>query len=270
MAYQFSRMPRLIVFGCSFTYQNYPTWADILSLSFDSYENYARGGAGHRYILTALQQRLMRGDITPDDTIIVQWSSSYRFDAYKEGKWTCRGGVHFNDDISKFAELCWDIPSAMLETLTCIISAINMLEQHGAKWYMCQLDGLDQDQRFKELSGHDDLISNARRYIDTYKDRWATSPMHDFCLSTDLAYKQWLEPDGSLFLDMHPTPYMGYRWMLECLMPTVPLLPLARTVESFQRRFDRCITRSDIAKEFGDHDWHCSDYIRDERYLDAA
>jgi hypothetical protein len=37
---------RLFTFGCSFTKNNYPTWADIAGTQFSYYQNWAQPGAG--------------------------------------------------------------------------------------------------------------------------------------------------------------------------------------------------------------------------------
>ena len=43
-------MTRLYVLGCSFSNYAWPTWADMLGLEYDTYENWAFPGLGNRAI----------------------------------------------------------------------------------------------------------------------------------------------------------------------------------------------------------------------------
>lgn len=43
-------MDRLYTFGCSYTSWNWPTWADIMSLEANYYENWGHAGLGNRAI----------------------------------------------------------------------------------------------------------------------------------------------------------------------------------------------------------------------------
>lgn len=261
---------RLIAFGCSFTYQNYPTWADILGLSYDSYENLGRGGAGHRYILTALQHRLLQGDISADDTVVVQWSSSHRFDTYMDGRWLCRGGVVHDREMLDFSVRRWDEDSAMLETLSHIVSAIHILEGMRVRWYMCQLDGLDRDERFAGISRGSGMLARLRSHIDAFSDRWARAPISNHCASSGLPHKEWLENGGVRFFDAHPTPMMSYLWLRDCLAPIMGPMPIPdhAVATSLQARHDACVSSADIARVWHGDDWHNQNYVRDERYLD--
>lgn len=261
---------RLVALGCSFTYQNYPTWADILGLSFDSYENLGRGGAGHRYILTALQHRLLQGDITADDTFVVQWSSSHRFDTYTGGRWQCRGGVVHDHELLDFSLRRWDEESAMLETLSHIVSAVHLLESMRVRWYMCQLDGLDREESFCRDSKGSGMLVRLRSHIDAYSDRWATAPISNYCAASGLPYKEWHETSGAKFLDTHPTPMMSYLWLRDCLAPVMEQRPILEpsVAEALQARHDGCVSSADIARVWHDDDWHNQNYVRDDRYLD--
>ena len=40
-------MGRLFTFGCSFTKYTWPTWADLLGLEFDEFENWGVSGGGN-------------------------------------------------------------------------------------------------------------------------------------------------------------------------------------------------------------------------------
>ena len=88
-------MGRLFTFGCSFTQYKWPTWADILGRQFDYYENWGKAGAGNQYIVNSITEAHLRNKFTPDDTIVVMWTSFLRLDMYTDKN------VNFNNRIYK-------------------------------------------------------------------------------------------------------------------------------------------------------------------------
>jgi hypothetical protein len=80
---------RLFAFGCSMTAYNYPTWADILGYHYPFYENWGKPGSGNNFILSSIIECGERHTFTPDDDIIIMWTSSDRIDFYQFG-WTSK------------------------------------------------------------------------------------------------------------------------------------------------------------------------------------
>ena len=57
-----------------------PTWADMLGLEFDEYENWAFLGLGNRAIAERVAEIHAKNKLTKDDTVIIQWTSHLRHD----------------------------------------------------------------------------------------------------------------------------------------------------------------------------------------------
>lgn len=73
---------KVVVYGCSFSKYNWPTYADILQsdkrLNMDVINN-GRAGAGNDYIFYNVMQDFHDKKLDDADVIIVQWSSILRF-----------------------------------------------------------------------------------------------------------------------------------------------------------------------------------------------
>lgn len=89
---------RLFTFGCSMTYYNYPTWADILGHHYLFFENWGRVGQGNAFILTSIIECDKRNHFTPDDDIIVLWSGIDRIDFYQTNAWRSKLKAYPHND----------------------------------------------------------------------------------------------------------------------------------------------------------------------------
>ena len=87
-------MKRLFTFGCSFTNYYWPTWADIISQDYDYFQNWGKIGGGNKFIYLSLVECHQRNKFTPDDTIMLMWSSQAREDRYIKDEWYTPGPVY--------------------------------------------------------------------------------------------------------------------------------------------------------------------------------
>jgi hypothetical protein len=87
-------MERLFTFGCSFTNYIYPTWADILGIEYDVYDNWALSAGGNHLILYSLSECIARHSISKNDTVYIMWTSLGRDDKFVKDKWVRLGSVH--------------------------------------------------------------------------------------------------------------------------------------------------------------------------------
>ena len=96
-------MKRLFVIGCSHTRYVWPSYADILSLSFDQYQNWGFPGIGNFAIFHRVNEMLDTLNLTEDDTIIIQWTYPHRFDFHKTPNGWYQGGnlIIQNDEVQK-------------------------------------------------------------------------------------------------------------------------------------------------------------------------
>ena len=89
---------RVFCFGCSCTYYEWPTWADILRKDLDiPVQNWGIGGLGNVGIFCRMVQCNVINKFTDEDLIIVVWSSWTREDRYIDGKWHNMGNVHVQE-----------------------------------------------------------------------------------------------------------------------------------------------------------------------------
>ena len=68
-------MTRLYVLGCSFSNYAWPTWADMLGLEYDTYENWAFPGLGNRAIADRVAEIHARNNPNKKRYCYLQWTS---------------------------------------------------------------------------------------------------------------------------------------------------------------------------------------------------
>ena len=138
-----SMKKRLFTFGCSFTNYIWPTWADIVSNDYDYYENWGQIGGGNKYIYFSLIECHQRNCITPDDTVIIMWSSQAREDRFLKGKWHTPGSVYNSDYTDEFIEEYTDTTGYLLDTVTYIQGSYHLLDSIGCKKHFFSMLPLD-------------------------------------------------------------------------------------------------------------------------------
>ena len=95
-------MSRLFVFGCSFSQYMWPTWATIVAydLQLPLY-NFAFAGLGNVGIMHRVMEADMKFKFTPEDKIMIMWTSWSRDDyVQSHGMWKSSGS-RFNDVMTK-------------------------------------------------------------------------------------------------------------------------------------------------------------------------
>ena len=221
-------MSRLFVFGCSFTNYVWPTWADLLSLEFDYYENWGIPGIGNRAILERLTECHIRNKLTKDDTVIVQWSSHLRNDWYKD---------FYNKDIGniegwvvEFESPLWTISEQVykkifserafvLHTLNHIVLAQSLLKSTDCRWFMTSMWDIkslgyeskniwDEYPEFKIYEEH---------IWKDYKNNWLPNLKDTIKKYPQL---QWSFND---VVDNHPSPEQHQIWLNQYLRPKLEL-----------------------------------------------
>ena len=201
---------RLFTFGCSFTQYNWPTWADLLCLEeeFKHSANWGCAGLGNRAIAERVAECSVRAEFTPNDVVIVQWSSHFRHDWMhtkmpidEVSLWRTKGSIfsppnhHIFDEqwIRKF----WDEKAYYIHTLNSIALVQGLLNASGCEWYMTSLNDLskigntvDQDSMFGDFHNPNkkmitvwdiehSMLDYKRSIWDNHADKWI-EPMTDF------------------------------------------------------------------------------------------
>jgi hypothetical protein len=131
---------RLFAFGCSFTNYEWPTWADILGVDYDVFENWGRTGAGNHFILYSIIEAVARNNISEADTVAVMFTNVAREDRFVDGKWLTPGNVYNQLDLSK--ELP-DPTGYFLTNLSVIDAVRRVLDQVGCDYHLMSMVPFD-------------------------------------------------------------------------------------------------------------------------------
>jgi hypothetical protein len=115
---------RFFAFGCSYTHFVWPTWAEIIADDLDiPFENWGMSGSGNQSIQTRLVECELKNELTPEDLVIISWSTWSREDRYLENHWKCGGNIFnnpFYDDV--FVKKYWSWENDILRNATTIHS----------------------------------------------------------------------------------------------------------------------------------------------------
>lgn len=197
-------MPRLFAFGCSYTCYKWPTWADILSLNYDDYQNWARPGAGNHFIFYSLVEAINTQSISKEDTVVIMWTSTIREDTWRKGDWELTGPVHLPASKERlgntFINNCVDPYGYDVKTLPLMDAAYRLLKSLGCEFHFLtgvQLPPLKVDYV-------DPDIPATSAIVETYKE--VLSVTQD-CVKNVIGYSL------PKIKDQHPTPLQYFDYL---------------------------------------------------------
>tara|TARA_E500000318_G_scaffold63037_1_gene58357 strand:- start:882 stop:1571 length:690 start_codon:yes stop_codon:yes gene_type:complete len=146
---------RLFTIGCSFTKYKWKTWADHLGEYYTEYYNFGRPGAGNKYIMTELTEKILQYDINSNDRVAICWSSMTREDRYlrlydtEVLDWVCQGNL-LNANVSErpkslfkkeWVRKYFTMEHAMKTNYAMIYNVYHMLKQKQIPFAMlCMVD----------------------------------------------------------------------------------------------------------------------------------
>lgn len=256
-------MKRLFAFGCSYTYYMWPTWADLLSVEYDHYENWAQSGLGNRAISERIAECHAVNKFTKDDTIVVQWSTHLRYDWHNEqhltgqyNGWQTHGnafsGVNALNYDQKWYKRFFSERSWSMHTLNHIVSTIGLLNSTGCEWRMTSMG----DIRYlggdleKETSHYEKVTTSKKERESAIPPMWERYP--EFQVYEDVIWNndKWIIPlntvayenedlywwfkaprDRAPWRESHPSPQQHQVWLNNYLRPSLNLteVPVAQT-----------------------------------------
>ena len=229
-------MTRFYAFGCSYTYYSWPTWADLVGMDYQHYENWGIPGLGNRAIFERLVECHAKNRFSENDLIIVQWSSHLRFDWLTQhslkdrtSRWRTGGSIFTaqNQDIfdRHWQHLFFDEFAYVMHSLNYISAAQNLLENTGCQWYMTSIGDIrklgfdllgDEDygekitdqnwDRFPELHFFEDAIWS------NHRDRWL-EPIQTCCKPYKDRFYRFIDSKQTPIFDYHPSPWLFNRWI---------------------------------------------------------
>jgi hypothetical protein len=247
----------------------WPTWADLLSVEYDYYENWGWVGIGNRAIAERISEAHAKHNFQDNDTIIVQWSTPLRYDWHNEQAinsepgWQTNGNafspknIKFYDEIwyrRFFSERSW-----VMHTLNYISLVQGLLTSFNCTWRMTSIGdirklGTDLDQdlwnyervslkstereknfilwdRYPEFKNYDKIIWK------NYEDKWIDPIMPYSSTYDDLYWWFQAKHDKKPWKEGHPSPPQHQKWLNERLRPS---LGLSDILSSQQKIIDIC------------------------------
>ena len=246
-------MSRLFVFGCSFTNYDWPTWADLLSLEFEEYQNWGLPGIGNRAIAERLSECHARNVINKDDVVIIQWSSHIRNDWYKDtfnkkenaiDGWAVYHDSSFYNKNKKHANALFSERGFVLHTLNMIILAQELLKSAGCTWLMTSLGDIRNLGYDTVFSKREHIGVSDQSAIEIIKNSeewpiWKLFPEFRIYEKHIWENSKWVDPlfefvklnkndiwtfEKDKYVDLHPTPYMHNLWLNEKLKPLLDIV----------------------------------------------
>jgi len=94
-------MKRTFTFGCSFTEYFWPTWADIILYDNNGF-NLGISGGGYDSILYRMTEADRVFKFTPDDNVIIVFTTPLRWDLTGSNQWSANGQVYNNKVFEKY------------------------------------------------------------------------------------------------------------------------------------------------------------------------
>lgn len=232
-------MDKLSTFGCSFTKNIWPTWADYAGCYYSQFDNYGYGGSGNRQIFNKIIENFER---IKKGTVIVEWSSFIREDRilpkeklelFDRGhdalKWVGTGPMHVsnrvvNDNFRSY----WTPLQTVLESINYVIAASELFKNSDVNFFMTwMLDPLvefflgEPGAEIRCTNEEELAIRNQLTRLQTYITN-NSKYFASICL-TMFTLEQYTEPlwlysrNKTIEIDGHPSPLAQYRYVQEIL-----------------------------------------------------
>jgi hypothetical protein len=220
-------MTRLFTLGCSFTRYHWPTWANILSRSFDHAENWGISGIGNRAIFERLVEINLTRKLNKGDLVIIQWTDPNRFDLHdKNTSWVGTGSLlDLGCNLPKVVrEGFWNEKSYLMHTCNFVTAAATILDHSGCRYcFISMNDFVSELNRFEELGCYRPAVRQFFKF-EPIKDWFDRSglPKRKFSEPKKLFAKGALIRSGINFVkveDQHPSPWAHYLYLSHTVGP---------------------------------------------------
>lgn len=184
-------MSRLFTFGCSFTNYRWSTWADILGVHYDEYQNWGQSGAGNHYIFNSVIEADQRHCFGPDDTVVVCWTSAYREDRYTD-RWQTLGNIYYTDIYTKEYKQAITNRGCLIRDIAFMKAVKTLLENKPAvDWKFLSIHNMQHWDLWEAAGTEHDVVDLYQEVFDCIRPSFRDT----------LFPEQW--PDRE---DPHPTP----------------------------------------------------------------
>ncbi len=193
-------MNRFFAFGCSFTYWNWWTWADILGHSYGSnFQNWGKPGGGNGFIFNSVMEADERNTFTKDDLVIVQWTNITREDRYVNDGWLSPGNIYSQKFYSdEFVEEFADNKGYLIRDCAYVKAVYHFLKSTGCEFHFIGMTPFHAYDQYRDLEMDELEYYKSYLVMPTFKEivfggKWTTKNRY-----------RVLAPEGSN-IDLHPT-----------------------------------------------------------------
>lgn len=200
---------RLFTFGCSFTGYTWTMWPELLQYEFAcKLYNYGVTGASNHYIAKTILEADQVHQFKNDDLILICWTSLYRQETIRLGKWLLSGSLDNNPTFTPSSIVYqhdneyWQMASYSL-----IKSVDDFLAAKKVNYNMFSIQDLRKYLGFNNTPGLDSQLS--LHLVDLYSQTLnKIAPSYNTVLYSDnLANKQRYNiKQHFAFRDYHPLP----------------------------------------------------------------
>lgn len=223
-------MSRLFTFGCSFTKQQYPTWADLLGndSQFSNYENWGKTGMGNRGIFNRLNEAIVKCKISKEDTVVIMWSTIFREDRFLGNQWKSVGGIYNNGFYkAEWVAEYFNPMMGWMETVNYVNASQRILDNLGSNYTMCFM----QIPRLEDINLADSCgrkVNNTHMSRSLYDHMMSISKLSkQDCLEyvINLKEKEIVPPlyDCGILDNGHPTSIAHYHYLKDVILPILKL-----------------------------------------------
>jgi len=204
----------LYAFGCSFTYYNWPSWADILGKYADEYKNYGECGAGNYYIFYNLMHFIINHQHKENDLIAVCWTNFFREDRIKNKKWFHSGPLAITDKkefSESFINSFFDEDHYFERDRLFIITAIELLEAKKLNYIMFSIGEVSFKGRY--------LFKNKIKGYAEYKQKLLPSFGETVMKQIAKTKRPTMMSNQGPIPDLHPLPTEHLKYVEDIILP---------------------------------------------------
>jgi len=213
---------RLFTFGCSCTGYHYPTWADLIGTKFQEFYNFGLSGMGNRFIQQMVFEANHHKKFTPEDTVLVMFTSFLRNDVWlTDLKWPSRGPVYLpaNSQIYNdwWMKNHWSLEWGLMDSWSSVNAVKQLLDNTGVQYKFLNampLQGtLGEGTTDEDIFDFDVSDFNYTSLLDIDYPVWHMAKDYGFS-KKDLYYTNI---DNKIDIDLHPATEMYARYIKEFL-----------------------------------------------------
>lgn len=222
----YSKYKRFFAFGCSFTYNLWPTWADLLSkeMPHAEYYNFGHMGAGNLLISLRLTEINTKFKFCDTDLVAVMWSHHSREDRWIKGNWLASGNVFLRNSPQYppgWVKRCADPIGYVIRDLGLMTLCNGLLKSSSCDFVeFFSQSPIDFLNLYSKSDDH--LILN--RIFDVYHDvvERIKYPLLTHMTDENNNVKVWTNHNGKI-KDRHPSPMAAYNYLMKLDFPLTEL-----------------------------------------------